>query len=98
MRHDKNIEGSCISKMTNYVWGRNVDNGWYFVLRLRFLSKIRTVVDPYFFEEYTEYCYPIVSLMVRRPTWATRFYLFKALAWIPTDDWRNVQLKYNRVE
>ena len=95
MRHDKDTEGSCIPKMTNFVWGRNVDNGWYIILRLRFLSKIRTIVDPYLFEEHTENCYPIISLMIRRPAWATQSYLFKALCWAPIDDWRTVQLKYD---
>lgn len=87
MRYDKKTEG-CNIPIANFLWGRNVDNGWYVTVRLRWLTKVRKIMDPVYFDEYTERCYPIIQLKLRKPFWAKRFHLFKTFVWIPTNDWQ----------
>jgi hypothetical protein len=67
-----------------FIYGRNPDNnGWYFILRLKWLKQIKEICNPYTFYACATECYKVIGYMYRRPAGCSTHKCFNLSTWLP---------------
>jgi hypothetical protein len=82
MRLDKKV-GMALPD-NNFIYGKT-PVGWYFMLRLRFWTKIKAIVCPYDFDTHSVLSYPIVYITTHLSH--SRQKLRSKIVWLACDDW-----------
>lgn len=93
MRFDRHSEFTTLPHNT-LVYGKNADNGWYFVLRMRSIKAIKEIFDPYFFRAHRIQSYKIVGCIFRKRCGHNHYSATYINIWAPRDDWSSVKDRY----
>lgn len=88
MRHDRK-EG-LVFPSNNFLYGWNDlgdghRNGFYVVFRLKFIQRMREVVDPNSYVKSIKLAYPTFMLIVRRPRNKGKFAWSRNWFWLAVD-------------
>ena len=88
MRYDKPKTGFGNIPQHWFVYGKNTNQGWYLLLRFKFWTGTKKVVDPYTLWPQIKKCY-------RSNVWIFNPYTIKCnTIWVPLDDWAESKSQY----
>jgi hypothetical protein len=80
MRFDRKY-GKALPK-NSFIYGRNEDSGFYFVMRFKKFLKNKTIINPDNFKEETGPSFFSFMIMIRKPKYCKGFNLYYIKTWL----------------